>query len=146
MRVELQHGGEHLLADVDVEEEVRRQNARLGEHRDREQLLQQTLTTAQKITEEMKVTTRKEAEIILGDAELQAEKIIAGAQARRLQLIGEIDELKRSRTSFISQLSALVETHKAMLDTIRGAEGGDAARQPVVGENVSFLASPAKRG
>ncbi|MBS2023771.1 MAG: DivIVA domain-containing protein [Deltaproteobacteria bacterium] len=129
------------------EEEVRRQNARLAEHREREQLLQQTLTTAQRLADEMKVTTRKEADIILSDAELQAEKIIANAQARRMQLIVEIDELKRNRTMFMSQLASLIDTHKAMLDAIRGAEGQEGQKAPVVGENVSFLSPPAsKRG
>ena len=139
---------EDLLRKVhSQDEELRRSAARLAEHRDREQLLQQTLTSAQKLTDEMKANTRKEAEIILSDAELQAEKIIANAQARRQQLISEIDELKRTRTAFVSQLSALIETHKAMLDTIRGADAADPSRTPVVGENVSFLSPPVtKRG
>src|SRR2546429_3304593 len=64
------------------DEEQRRRDARINAFKDREQLLQQTLTTTQKVAEEMKVNARKEADIVLSDAELQAEKIIANAQAR----------------------------------------------------------------
>ena len=125
------------------DEELRRREARINEFRDREQLLQQTLTTAQRLTEEMKNNTRKEADIVLSDAELQAEKIIAGAQQRRLQLIGEIDELKRARAGFVQQLSALIETHRSMLEHIRGETSTSEPPPPPADDNVSFLAPPA---
>ena len=126
------------------DEELRRREARINEFKDREQLLQQTLTTAQRLSEEMKSNTRKEADIVLSDAELQAEKIIANAQARRTQLIQEIDELKRARASFIQQLSGIVETHKSILDHIRG-EQPQSEPPPATGDNVSFLAPPAAK-
>ncbi len=129
------------------EEELRHRAARLAEYRESEQLLQSTLTTAQKLSEEMKSQSRREAELVLADAELQAEKIIANAQAKRLQLVGEIEELKRAKTSFVSQLAALVETHRAMLETHRTADAQEPPRVnvPQQGDNVSFLAPPAKR-
>jgi cell division initiation protein len=127
------------------DEELRRREARINEFKDREQLLQQTLTTAQKLADEMKANTRKEADIVLSDAELQAEKIIANAQSRRMQLIAEIDELKRAKNGFVQQLSALLETHKAMLDHVRGEPAGSEPPPPVAGDNVSFLAPPAAK-
>ena len=126
------------------DEELRRREARINEFKDREQLLQQTLTTAQRLSEEMKSNTRKEADIVLSDAELQAEKVIANAQARRTQLIQEIDELKRARASFIQQLSGIVETHKSILDHIRGDQT-QSEPPPRTGDNVSFLAPPAAK-
>ena len=129
------------------DEELRRREARIAEFKDREQLLQQTLTTAQRLADEMKSNVRKEADIVLSDAELQAEKIIANAQARRMQLITEIDELKRARVSFIQQLSSVVEMHKTLLDGIRGidASSESAPPQASAGDNVSFFAPPATK-
>ena len=123
------------------DEELRRREARINEFKDREQLLQQTLTTAQRLADEMRNNVRKEADITMGDAELQAEKIIANALARRMQLITEIDELKRARASFIQQLASLVDTHLQLLNGIRGepAQPGEPAAQ---GDNVSFFAPP----
>ena len=130
------------------DKELRRQAARIAEYREREQLLQTTLTSAQKMSEEMKASARKEADLICSDGELQAEKIIANAQAKRLQLIGEIEALKRSKTAFLSQLAAVIETHRAMLETVRASDAQEPPRVqvPLVGDNVSFLASPPKRG
>ena len=124
------------------DEELRRREARINEFKDREQLLQQTLTTATRLADDMKANTRKEADIVLSDAELQAEKIIANAQARRMQLIGEIDELKRAKASFVQQLSAMLETHKSFLDHIRGEPASSEPPPPAAGDNVSFLAPP----
>jgi cell division initiation protein len=124
------------------DEELRRREARINEFRDREQLLQSTLTTAQKLSEEMKSHTRKEADIVLSDAELQAEKIIANAQSRRLQLVQEIDELKRARASFLQQMTSILETHKAVLEHIRGEPQISEPPPISSGDNLSFLAPP----
>ncbi len=126
------------------DEELRRREARINEFKDREQLLLQTLTTAQQAAEDIRANTRKEAEIVISDAELQAEKIIANAQAKRLQLIQEIDELKRARASFMQQLGAIIETHKSLLDQVRGdpAQRSQPPPPPPADDNVSFLAPP----
>jgi cell division initiation protein len=123
------------------DEELRRREARINEFREREQLLQSTLTTAQKLADEMKSHTRKEADIVLSDAELQAEKIIANAQSRRMQLVQEIDELKRARASFLQQMTSILETHKAIVEHIRG-EPQVSEPPPLPADNVSFLAPP----
>jgi cell division initiation protein len=127
------------------EEELRLRETQIADYKSREQLLQKTLTTAQKLSDEMKASTRKEAEIVLSDAELQAEKIIANAQSKRLQLVGEIDELKRTRTSFLQQLTGLLDTHRALLDSVRGASAAETPKDPAASDNVSFLAPPTKR-
>ena len=126
------------------DEELRRREARIVEFKDREHLLQQTLTTAQRIADEMKSHTRKEADIVLSDAELQAEKIIANAQSRRMQLINEIDELKRARASYIQQLGSILDTHKGLLEQIRG-EPAQSEPPPATGDNVSFLSPPSSK-
>src|SRR5712692_5663871 len=102
------------------DEELRRRESRIDELRAREHLLQQTLTTAQRLAEEVKEHARKEAQIVLSEAELQGEKVVQNAQQKRLQLIKEIDDLKRTRQTFVQQLSSLLDTHKALLDSARG--------------------------
>ena len=125
------------------DEELRRREARINEFKDREQLLQQTLTTAQKLSEEMKSNTRKEADIVIGDAELQAEKIIANAQAKRMALIQEIEELKRAKAGFIQGMMQLIETHKSLIDHVRGTPSETSKPPPApMDDNVSFLAPP----
>ena len=127
------------------DEELRRREARIEELRSREHLLQQTLTTAQKLAEDVKENARKEAQIAVSEAELQGEKIVQAAQQKRLQLIKEIDDLKRTRQTFVQQLSSLLDTHKALLESARGEPATAAPGAAPVDDNVSFLAPPTKR-
>jgi len=67
----------------------------------------------------MKVNARKEADIILSNAELQGEKIIANAQARRMALVGEIEELKRARGFVLAAAAVAARYAQVILDQMR---------------------------
>jgi cell division initiation protein len=68
------------------------------------------------MTDDLKANARKEAEIIVAEAEIRGEKIIRDAEARRIQLISEVQELKRQKISFETCLRAVVESHLRLLD------------------------------
>jgi len=125
---------EALLREVQSQkEELDRRRERLQEYQEKEKTLQETLTTAQRMSDDLKQTARKEAEIIVGQAELQADKIIHQAHGRLTQIIDEINELKRQRALFEGKLRALVETHMRLLDI------SDQARETAHIENVALL-------
>ena len=100
----------------ELKETLARTRTVLDQMKDREQALQQTLMTAQQVTEELKSTARKEAEIVMVDARLQGEQIVRSADERRLQLIREIQEIKRQKISFECGLRALIDGHMKLLD------------------------------
>jgi cell division initiation protein len=91
----------------------------IGEYRSRERALQETLVTAQKASEEIRDSARREAEITLADAELQAEKIVQAGHARFLRIVDDINELKRQRIHFETAMKTLVESHIKLLDAFR---------------------------
>ncbi len=100
----------------ELKETLARTRTALDQMKDREHDLQQTLMTAQKVTEELKSNARKEAEVLLVDARLQGEQIVRNADERRLQLIREIQDIKRQKISFESGLRALIDGHLKLLD------------------------------
>jgi cell division initiation protein len=100
----------------ELKETLARTRTALDQMKDREQALQQTLMTAQQVTEELKSTARKEAEVVMVDARLQGEEIVRSADERRLQLIREIQEIKRQKISFECGLRALIDGHMKLLD------------------------------
>jgi cell division initiation protein len=100
----------------ELKEELARTRVSLEEMRSREMTLKETLLTTQKITDDLKANARKEAEIIVVEAELRGEKIVQAADDRRIQLISEIQELKRQKISFETSLRAVVESHLRLLD------------------------------
>ncbi len=102
--------------NLELREELARVQNRVDEMRDREATLKETLIATQRVTEEMKSNARKEAEIFITDARIRAEKIVRDADERRIQLIGEIQEIKRQKISFETSLRALVESHMRLLD------------------------------
>ena len=74
---------ERLVRDVD---RLARENAMLREdlddHSQRERILKDTLLSAQKVSEDVRATARKEAELIVKDAELLSERLISQAMTR----------------------------------------------------------------
>lgn len=113
--------------NISLKEELKRAQGRIEQHVDREKALQETMVTAQRISEDVKAQAKKEAEVIIADAEVQADKIVASANNRLVELVKELNELKRQRVQFESQLEHLVDSHKKLLDSWKEQPGGDVA-------------------
>lgn len=105
-----------LRQNQDLQEELAHARNILNEMREREAMLKETLLTTQKVTDELKANARREAELLLADAELRAEKVILAAEERRLQLVDEIREIKRQRIDVETSLRAVLEKHLRMLE------------------------------
>ena len=110
--------------------QLRRDSERLGREldtlRSREHNIQQTLTTAQSVVDQLKRTALKEAEVLVGDAELRAEKLLAQAEARRTDLELEIADLRRLRSRLSQELRHSAENHLKMIDSL-----DEATRAPI---------------
>ena len=105
-----------LRKNQDLQEELDRTIATLVEMRDREETLKETLITTQKITEDLKMTARREVDVMMAEAEIKAERLMHNAEERRLQLIEEVQEIKRQKIDFEITLRGLLEKHIRMLD------------------------------
>ncbi|HYX91557.1 MAG TPA: DivIVA domain-containing protein [Myxococcaceae bacterium] len=127
---------EVIRENIALKEELRRVHARLEQHHERERTLQETMVTAQRISEDMKAAAKKEAEIILADAEHQAEKIVQGAHQKLVQVIEDINELKRQRVQFESQVRGVIASHARLLDAFSEAP----EPRERIDDNVAFFA------
>lgn len=125
---------EVVKENIALKEDLRRKQQMIDEYREREKTLQETMVTAQKISEDMKAAAKKEAELIISDAELQAEKIVADANNKLVGIIDDINELKRQRAQFETQIKSIVEGHLKLLEVFRSSEP-----HVRVEENVTFL-------
>lgn len=102
-----------------LREEVKRKDAELLDHREKERTLKETMITATRITEDIKQNARKEAEIVIGTAEAQAEQIIQNAHTRLVRVMEDIDELRRQKAQFEGSIGSLIATHQKLLDAMR---------------------------
>ena len=129
-----------IRENIAQKDDLKRKNARIEEYRDREKTLQETMITAQRITDDLKDAAKRSAEVIVSQAELQAEKIVQGAHTRMIQIIDEIGELKRQRTQLTSNLRSMIDAELKLLDVFNEEAG---QRIP---ENVEFLAAKVREG
>jgi cell division initiation protein len=120
---------ETVVADF---EELVRENAQLRREaerltrevdalRSREKMIQETLTTAQGVVDQLKRTAIKESETILVDAELKAEKVLAEARQRRADLSHEIAELRSTRARLDSDLRKTLDGYVRLIDAFQEA-------------------------
>ena len=102
--------------------EMRRDNERLkrdlGLYQGREQTIQETLTTAQGVMAQLKQTALKEAEILVSEAEVRAEKVLKDAELRRGRLHGEISDLKQTRERLAIELRNTLMGYLKLLDPV----------------------------
>ena len=128
--------------NIALKDELKRTQLELERHLERERALQQTLVTAQRVSEDLRDAAKKEAEIVVAEAELQSEKIVHAAHQKLVQVVDDINELKRQRARFESELRSLVSGHLKLIEAVAPPD----VEAPVrVDDNVSFLA-PKKAG
>jgi cell division initiation protein len=100
----------------DLREQARKVSGEMEELNQREKTLRETMLAAQRITEEMKANATKEAALLITEAEMKAEKIVAEAENRLVRLRNEIQDTKRQKVQFDTSLKSLLDTHYKMLD------------------------------
>jgi cell division initiation protein len=83
-----------------------------------ESILQETLTTAHRLSEDLKRTAVKEAENLLGEAEIKAEKVLDAAHRRATRLAVDLREMKHLRTRLAASVRGTIEAHLELLDTL----------------------------
>ena len=100
----------------------------VDEHRQREEILKNTLLTAQRLSEEIKETARKQGEMTVKEAELQADKLVELAQGRAKTIERETIDLRAMRQMLRSDIRALLERIQHILDAQEEAEVDDNLR------------------
>ncbi len=103
--------------NTDRAAQIERLEAQVRVHQEREDSLRNTLVTAQKMTEEIKANATREADLLLKETELKAERLLEQAHRRLAQVQAEIAELQRQRDLFAAKLRGLVKTHLELLET-----------------------------
>lgn len=106
-----------------LEGELRKKEADIQEFRERERTLKETMLTATQITEDIKQNARKEAEIVIAQAEQQAEQIIQNAHTRLVRIMEDLDEMRRQKAQFEASLRSMIQTHNKLLDAMGEREG-----------------------
>jgi cell division initiation protein len=117
----------HMVADdyesLLIENEKLRDRAhqldkRVEELASGEKILRTTLVSAQAMSDELRQSAVRETDVLLGEAELRAEKILDAAHRRSARLAQEIREMRNLRKSLASALRASIEMHLGLIENL----------------------------
>ena len=111
---------EHAMREIDrLRGDLMRMEALLVEHRQRENNLRDTLTTAQRLSDEMKDVAQSEAKLIIREAQGRADLLLQKAQVRLEELDRDVNELKLRRRDAEGSLEASIQALYRALEFVR---------------------------
>jgi cell division initiation protein len=85
-----------------------------------QRLIDEMKTVARRETEEAKLSAKRDAELIVREAELRGEKALEAARGEEARIRVEIQSLKRLRRQLAEDFAATLERYRRLL----GGEGG----------------------
>ncbi len=101
---------EYLLKErEELKSKVQELTIQVSEFNKREQILKETLLTAQKVSKDIKEQAEREAELIIKEAELSAEKISQQALQKLNSLEQGLKELRFLRQRYLLDLEQTLE-------------------------------------
>ncbi|MBI5847718.1 MAG: DivIVA domain-containing protein [Nitrospirae bacterium] len=106
-----------LRENSNLKENIQRAESQIKEYRDMETTLRETLMTAQQMVEDYKTNARKEAELIVKEADSKADSMVKDAHEKVIKIHEDITDMKGIRRHFREELKRLVEGHLRMLET-----------------------------
>ena len=110
-----------------------------------EQLLKQTLISAQSMCEELRRTAERDAELRLAEVEIRAEKILDASHRRAAQLAQDIREMRALRTRLAESMRSAAETHIALLATLEADPLEDPLVKGLAEGTVAYLKADRRR-
>ncbi|MEW6676201.1 MAG: DivIVA domain-containing protein [Nitrospirota bacterium] len=114
---------ELLRENASLKETVHRLEDQIKEYKDMETTLRETLMTAQQMVEDYKTNARKEAELLVKEAELRADAMLKESQEKVIKIHEDIVDLKGIRRHFKEEVKRLIESHLRMLEHDKEREG-----------------------
>ncbi len=90
-----------------------------------ERTLQETLVTTHRLTEEMKHSAKREADMIVRDAELRGEKVTEELRGEEARIKLELQSLKRMRRQLLEEFRSTLARYDRLLSSETVAESAD---------------------
>ena len=101
-------------------------NERMLDYRGREDTLKSTMITTHKLVEDLKENARKEAALMVKDAEIKYQQTLERAREEKLRLESELIELRRKKHHFLEDMKKTINMHLEMIKFEGGSSEGKA--------------------
>jgi cell division initiation protein len=107
---------ELMRENASLKEQLSRTDSQLQEYNNMSVTLRETLVTTQQMVDDYKSNSRKEADLLIREAESKADDIIKAAQVKAVKIHEDIVELKGIRRHFKEEVKRLIESHVKMIE------------------------------
>jgi cell division initiation protein len=111
-----------LKENLRLREEIRSLDAAVESLRAEQDEIRQTLVLARRLAVDLENTAHREADVLVGEARLEAERILSSAHEERRDLQEEVVRLQAARLHHVAQMRALVDAHSRLLDAYEPRE------------------------
>lgn len=111
-----------LRDNLRLREELLRRDQEIAELRAESGEVREALVMARRLVIEMESNARREADLLVGEARLEAERILSTAHEEQRSLQESIVRLKSLRLNHISQVRVLLVATERMLEDLDGPE------------------------
>lgn len=110
-----------IRANQELEAKARSLHDQLKSFRERETGINEALVTAQQLRSEMQKQAERETQLILREAQVQAEGLLANAQNDIRRVEDELAALERFRRNYLAQLRVFVERQLSEINAAEAA-------------------------
>jgi cell division initiation protein len=125
-----------IVQSNNLKEKLAQVEASVSDMRERERILKETLLTAQRLADEIREEARKEAQVIVREAEVKGSQLLDQAGRKAGELEGAIQALRVEREAFAQRIRSAVEQHLRLLDMHRNEDD--------VEDRLRFMKKPAE--
>lgn len=131
---------EALIRETDSQKNlIRRLEIRLEELTAQEDLLKETLISAKAMTDDLRYTAEREAELRLAEVEMRAEKILDASHRRAASLAQDIREMRALRSRLAESFRSSAETHLSLLETLESDPDQDPLVKGLAEGTIAYL-------
>ena len=116
-----------LMENRRLRDELVERDNQIENLRRTEDSIKETLHVARQVASQMQHNARNEADIILGDARLEGERILSVSQDEYRSLLEQITRLKSARLQVVARMRAMLNAQLLVLEDIERAETADDA-------------------
>ena len=119
-------------ANQELDQKARNFHEQLKSFRDRDKALNEALVSAQQLRGEIKEQAEREAQLILREAQAEADKLLQGVRDELRRTEDEVQALWRTRRSYLAQLRHHLERQLTELNAAESEPIPDLDRKSVV--------------
>jgi cell division initiation protein len=106
-----------IRQNKDLEAQIEALGERLKHFTNIEESLSKSIIVAQETAEEVKANARKEAQLILKEAEKNADRIVGEALSKSRKMASDVEDIQKHATVFRARFRSLIQAQLEMLES-----------------------------